>query len=113
MYYGTLKEYAKLNRANPTDAEMVLWDNIRMNKIGIPFKRQFIIGRFIADFISLDFNLIIEVDGGYHNLPDQQISDEERTKWLERQGFKVLRFKNEEVLNCMNYVIKRIKDSLD
>lgn len=113
MYYGKLKEYAKINRANPTDAEVVFWDYVRKNKIGIPFKRQFIVGPFIADFISLDFNLIVELDGGYHNIPDQQISDEERTKWLERQGFRVIRFKNEEVLHCIDYVIKVIKNSID
>lgn len=64
---------------------------------------------FIADFVCLSKRLVIELDGGYHQLPEQQISDEERSKWLEDKGFKVIRFSNEEVLGNIEGTITSIK----
>lgn len=110
--YGRLKEYAKSNRAMPTEAESVLWYMLRGGRLGQNFKRQHIIGCFIADFVCLTSNLIVELDGGYHSLPEQQISDEERTTWLESQGFKVMRFTNEEVIGDINSVLQKIKEKL-
>ena len=77
-----------------------------------PFRRQHIIGNFIADFACLPKKLVIEIDGGYHQLPEQQVSDEERTKWLEEQGFKVIRFTNEEIIGDIETVLTKIKDNL-
>ena len=67
---------------------------------------------FIADFACLPKRLIIELDGGYHQLPDQQVSDAERTNWLEQQGFKVIRFSNEEVIGDIEHVLSIIKEHL-
>jgi len=110
--YNLLKEYAKENRKKPTEAEAVLWDCIKERKLGQPFRRQHIIGEFIADFACIPAKLVIETDGGYHQLPEQQISDEQRQKWLESQGFTVIRFTNEEVINDIDNVLEIIKQYL-
>ena len=107
--YPLLQEFAKKNRSNPTDAERVLWQYLKDKQHG-HFRRQYIIGDYIADFICLSTNLIIELDGGYHQLPEQQMSDELRTQWLESRGFKVVRFSNEELLDSPESVMNKIKE---
>ena len=108
--YKLLKQFADENRANMTDAESLLWQYMRSSQMGVRYKAQHIIGCYIADFVCLPLKLIIEIDGLYHSLPEQQISDEQRTRWLEGQGYKVLRFTNEEIFNNLNTVIDTIKD---
>lgn len=71
-----------------------------------------VIGEFIADFICLPAHLIIEVDGGYHQLPEQQVDDETRTRWLNEQGFRVIRFTNEQVLFDTDKVVEDIKKNI-
>jgi len=106
--YDLLKEFAKGNRKRPTEAETVLWDCIKERQLGQPFRRQHIIGEFIADFACIPAKLVIEIDGGYHQLPEQQTSDEERQEWLESQGFTVIRFTNEEVISDIDNVLETI-----
>lgn len=112
MYYGMLKAFAKENRENMTEAESALWSMIRGNALGQKFRRQYIIGDFIVDFICLDKKLIIEVDGGYHSEPRQIEDDALRQQWLEERGFKVIRFTNEEVEFDSETVCKQIKRHL-
>lgn len=112
LLYSLLKEYAYRMRINPTEAESILWQQLKGKALGQPFRRQHIIGPFIADFICVPRKLILEIDGGYHQLPDQQISDEERTQWLEAKGYKVIRFTNEEVIADIDSVINTIKTLL-
>ena len=112
VLYSLLKDFAKRLRHNPTDAEKVLWEYLKKDQLGQPFRKQHIIGEFIADFICLPARLIIEVDGGYHQLPDQQIDDESRTQWLKKQGFRVMRFTNERVMFDTDNVIQEIKANL-
>ena len=76
------------------------------------FRRQHIIGQFIADFVSLRDKLIIEIDGAYHNYPDQTISDAQRTEILNGLGFRVIRFTNSEVLCDTDNVLDKIKNEL-
>jgi len=98
VLYGLLKEHAKKMRNQPTEAEAMLWNALsNKNLDGFKFRRQHIIGEFIADFICLKKNLIVEVDGNIHQLPDNKKSDAERTQWLEQQGYRVIRFTNDEV----------------
>ncbi len=78
--YGCLKELARRNRSNPTEAEKVLWYYLRRRELGQEFKRQHIIGEFIADFVCLTSMLVVETDGRYHQTEGQRASDEERTK---------------------------------
>ena len=110
--YDLLKENAVNNRKNPTEAESVLWDMLKGNKLGAHFRRQHIILDYIVDFICLDKGLIIELDGGYHDDPRQKEYDEARTAHLHRLGYTELRFKNEELLCNPDAVIRKIKDTL-
>jgi single-stranded-DNA-specific exonuclease len=109
--YKKLKELSIELRNNETKAEKFLWKNLRGNKIIFPFRRQHIINNFIVDFICIKKGLIIEVDGDIHDLKKE--ADIERQKFLENFGFTFLRFKNEEVLEDMEKVLKQIEDRLD
>ena len=98
-------------RRQQTDAERLLWSKLRDRQVnGIKFRRQYSIGTFIADFVSLDFRLVIEVDGGQHNEPANIIEDQQRTKFFEGVGYKVLRFWNNDVLQNIDGVIFKIKE---
>ena len=110
--YAILRDYARKNRNNPTEAESLLWNYLKADGLGAKFKRQHIIGDYIADFVCLSSKLIIELDGGYHQLPQQQINDSQRTEWLESRGYKVLRFTNEELFNGINNVLDKINENL-
>ena len=109
LLYDKLKEFAFEHRKNPTEAESILWEYLKGKQTGFSFRRQHIIGPFIADFTCLSRKLIIEIDGGYHQLPEQQISDEHRTQWLENKGFFVLRFTNDEVVGNTKGVLDIIE----
>ncbi|MCF8357551.1 MAG: isoleucine--tRNA ligase [Prolixibacteraceae bacterium] len=109
MIYPLLRELADKQKNNPTEAEEFLWNNLRgKNLEGYKFRRQHIIDQFIADFVCLEKQLIVEVDGKIHNLPENQISDAERTDRLKELGYKVIRFKNEEVLGNIEGVLDLI-----
>lgn len=108
--YTLIKEFAIENRKKPTEAECILWNYLKGNVLGVHFRRQHIIGHFIADFACLSHKLIIEVDGKYHQLPSQEISDKERTDWLENKGFKVLRFSNEQIISDTDRVLTIIRE---
>lgn len=106
--YGLLKEYAKELRRKPTEAERALWQMLKGKSLGVSVKRQYVILDFIADFYIPEQQLIIEVDGGYHNSPDQITLDESREKRLRNVGYNILRFTNEEVLADTERVVKDI-----
>ncbi|AWH84071.1 leucine--tRNA ligase [Flavobacterium album] len=111
---GKLIQHSKENRKELTKAEALLWEALRNRKLGDKFRRQHAIGKYIADFISIEKRLIIEVDGGYHNDPEQTTLDEERTLELEQKYmFKVLRFSNEEVIDDTDSVVSNIRIALD
>jgi 5-methyltetrahydrofolate--homocysteine methyltransferase len=111
--YSLLVEFAKENRSKPTPAEEKLWDVLKSKKLeGYKFRRQHIIGSYIIDFVCLDKRLVIEIDGLIHQLPQNKESDEIRSQWLTRLGFKVIRFSNEEVLRKMEKTIATISEEL-
>jgi len=113
LNYGLLKEFAFKMRNEPTDAEKLLWYVLSGKKLdGYKIRRQHIIGNYITDFICLKTNLIIEIDGSIHQLPENKVSDKERTKWLEEEGFRVIRFTNNEVLSNLDEVLDKIKKAL-
>ena len=88
---------ARALRRNPTEAEKLLWRELRHWQVaGYKFRRQQPIGQYIVDFICFEKQLIIELDGGQH--ADQTNYDSERDMWLREQGFSVLRFWNNDVL---------------
>ena len=109
---GILKEYARENRREMTDAERWMWEHLRTIP-KVRFRRQHPIGDYIVDFVCLRLNLIIEVDGAYHNEPRQQIDDDIREEWLRKQGFIILRFTNEEVLYDIDNVLHTITDQIN
>ncbi|MDQ3843316.1 MAG: class I tRNA ligase family protein, partial [Bacteroidota bacterium] len=114
MLYGLLKEFVKKHRSKPTQAEDILWQALRGKTLeGYKFRRQQIIGAYIADFVCLSKKLVIEVDGLLHQLPENKASDEERTKWLNEKGFEVLRFSNEEVITSLEAVLNKILQTLE
>lgn len=107
--YAKLKEFVKELRKNETEAERVLWANLRGDKVGgFSFRRQHIIGQYIADFVCLSARVIIEVDGSIHQLPEVQDNDEYRTEKLNALGFKVIRFSNKEVISDLEATLSKI-----
>lgn len=109
MLYGVLKENARKNKKYLTEAESILWDLLRRKQLGVIFRRQYIIDAYIVDFVCLSKQLIIEVDGKYHDTAEQQQLDKQRENRLQKLGFTVLRFNNEEVVACPEEVIEKIK----
>lgn len=108
-----LKEYGRENRQKMTPAEEALWKVVRNRQVdNYKFRRQHAIAGYIPDFVCLEKQLIIEIDGEYHNQEEQRKFDEARTEWLNENGYSIIRFSNEEVLNNINVVIDKIKDSL-
>ncbi|MCA0349451.1 MAG: class I tRNA ligase family protein [Bacteroidetes bacterium] len=105
-------QHAKENRKNPTEAENILWNQLRNKNLGDKFRQQHLIDDFIVDFVCLSKNLIIEVDGGYHETKEQKELDEERTFILNKKGYKVIRFSNEEVLRNSSKVLEIINEAL-
>lgn len=111
-YYQLFKEFAKRLKLTQTEAEKALWAHLCKKQQGVRFRRQYIIGEYIADFACLPKRLIIEVDGGYH-LEEQKIkADAFRTNRLEAMGFKVIRFTNEDVLENIDDVLTIIKENI-
>ena len=112
MEYGLLKENAKANRNNMTEAESAFWSLAKGSGLGEKCRRQYIIGEYIVDFFFRKSMLIVELDGGYHFTEEQQKEDAIRQDWLEHMGYKVLRFTNDEVLFNTESVISKIKFNL-
>ncbi len=107
--YDLMKENASTNRKNPTEAEAIMWSLLRRNNLGLHFRRQHIILDYIVDFACIEKGLIIELDGGYHNNPEQQQLDLQRTAHLQQLGYTELRFANEELLCEPESVIEKIE----
>ena len=93
-------------RKESTPAERKLWSRIRNDQLGVTFRRQHAVGKYIPDSSSPKAKLIIELDGSQHL--EQEEYDEERTKYLESQGYKVIRFWNNEVMKNIESVIRAI-----
>lgn len=110
--YGLLKDNAKANRKNMTEAESVFWSLIKGSALGQRCLRQHIIGDYIVDFLFRKSKVIVELDGGYHFTEEQQKEDAIRSEWLKAQGYKVIRFTNERVLCDIGNVISELKEFL-
>jgi len=100
---------AKNLRKRSTDAERLLWKHLRAGQVeGLKFRRQEPIGNYIMDFVCFERRIVIEVDGGQH--AEETNKDNERDRWLNGQGFKVLRLWNNEVLTNTEGVLELIRD---
>ena len=95
-------------RREMTPAEAILWQELRANKLGVHFRRQQVIAGFIVDFYCHRAALVIEVDGDIHDL--QKEDDAKRDKALSEMGLKIVRFRNDEILNNLPIIVKRIKE---
>ena len=92
-----------------TNAEQLLWNEIRAHRFGgLKFRRQVPLGPYIADFLCVEKKLIIELDGKSHE--GKKSYDERRTEFLEKCGLRVLRFKNDDVEDDVEIVLKRISE---
>ena len=108
-----LTNRAKELRQSETEAEQIIWSWLRAKKLnGVKFRRQEPVGIYVVDFVSFEKKLIIEIDGGQHNLEENKATDEVRTQWLKSQGFRVIRFWNNEVSSNLDGVIALIEESL-
>ena len=102
--------FARELRRRQTDAEKTIWAKVRNRQLeSVKFRRQQPIGPYIVDFVSLERKLVIEIDGGQHNEEEAKRRDEERTAWLERKGYRILRFWDNEVLRNMDGVLEKIR----
>ena len=110
--YKLMKELQLERKKKTTEAEQILWEQLKTKKLDSKFRRQHIVDEFIVDFICIEKNLIIEVDGKYHNTKEQQEADDLRTKILQELGFKVIRFTNEEVIGNIENTISNISQQL-
>ena len=93
-----IRKIAKLLRKNQTPQEQKLWSLLRNKKFqNLKFKRQVPFGNYVADFFCESQKLIIEIDGSQHNFEENKLYDEERTKFFENEGYRVIRFWNNEI----------------
>ncbi|MBR0825498.1 endonuclease domain-containing protein [Bradyrhizobium manausense] len=100
---------AKKLRANTTPHEHLLWRALKTLPVdGTHFRRQAPIGPYVVDFFCPAKRLIIELDGGHHNDDETAARDHERQRWLEKEGYRVLRFWNSDVMENMTSVLERI-----
>jgi very-short-patch-repair endonuclease len=99
-------------RSAPTKAEQKLWWHLRHRLAlhGSHFRRQVHLGRYIVDFANHQLKLIIEIDGGQH--AENAASDARRTKFLESEGYRVLRFWNNDVLENIDGVLEMIQSAI-
>lgn len=98
-------------RKNLTPAERKLWSRIRNDQLGVTFRRQHAVGNFIPDFVCIERKLILELDGSQHL--EQKEYDDERTRFLEAEGYKVIRFWNNDVMKNMDGVILAIIHAME
>jgi leucyl-tRNA synthetase len=106
-------DYAKQNRKDATAAEDKLWQHVRNRKLkGHKFRRQHPVAGYIPDFVCIERKLIVEVDGGYHEEEAQKNFDISRSKWLEEHDYKIIRVTNNEVIENVQNVLKKIGEAL-
>ena len=109
---SNLTPFAKSLRKKTTHAEKQLWHRLRARQLyGYKFRRQQPIGPYIVDFVNFEKKVVVELDGGQH--AKQKAQDNERTNWLGAQGYSVLRFWNNDVLNNIEGVLAMIQKRLE
>jgi very-short-patch-repair endonuclease len=107
------RKFARAQRQNMTTAEAMLWRALRNHRVdGFGFRRQAPIGPYFADFVCLQRKIVVEADGRTHETADGKVRDAERDAWLQRAGFRVLRFPDDLVIGGLPIVIERIRVAL-
>ena len=111
---GKLYQYGRELRQESTEAEKLLWKELRNRKLnGLKFRRQHPLDKFIADFYCNEKKLVVELDGSIHDGKINKDYDKSRTAMLEGLNVIVLRFKNEEGINNIKDVLNRIREVAD
>jgi len=104
---------ARVLRKNSTPQELKLWKLLRNHRYNnLAFKRQYPIGNYIVDFVCKEKLIIIELDGGQHNVPEEIKKDNVRTIFLESKGFKIVRFWNTDIDNNIDGVFQKLNEVL-
>ncbi len=109
MNRNRIRLFAQKLRFLQTDAEKVIWSALRNQQLCFKFRRQHNIGSYIVDFVCLEEKLIVELDGGQHTIE----KDKERTDFLQQEGYRIVRFWNNHVLENKSSVIERIMQELN
>jgi very-short-patch-repair endonuclease len=110
---GRLTHIARSLRRNATNAERTLWEGLRRTQVaGFRFRRQVVIGGFIADFVAFDARLVVEVDGATHSTDAEIKADAIRSAAIVADGFTILRFTNDEVYRNLDGVLDTIRARL-
>jgi len=108
-YDPKLTERRRALRRSATQAELMLWDHLRCRKLqGLRFRRQFSIGPYILDLYCPKLRLAIEIDGQQHFTSDGIEYDEQRSHFLEENNVRVIRFKNDDVIERAGNVLEEI-----
>jgi very-short-patch-repair endonuclease len=114
-HYNRDKERAKRKslRNNPTEAERKLWQYLKGKQLsGVKFRRQYSVDTYILDFYAPKLKLAIEVDGATHFTPEEKYYDENRAKYLEGFGIKILRFTNEDIYENTEGILLAIEQKI-
>jgi very-short-patch-repair endonuclease len=108
------RDFSRALRNTATDAEKHLWQFLRAEQIrGHKFRRQAAIGAYIVDFACFPRKLVIELDGPQHLEPSATQQDADRDAWLTTQGYRILRFRNQQLDNNIQAVLKDIERALE
>lgn len=113
MFIRSNPEFKDLRRElrhNQTFAEKLLWNALRAKQLGVHFRRQHGVGKYILDFYCAAHYLAIELDGAVHKTDQAKLHDEVRTRFLSDCGICVIRFTNDEVFADLDGVVKRIRE---
>ena len=111
MHGGALKplfQMSREHRNNPTHAEEILWNYLKTKPFGIKFRRQHPYSIYILDFYCHSLKLVIEVDGSIHNLEEVKDNDIERQRLLEKDGLRVVRLTNDELIHTYEKIIENL-----
>ena len=103
------RDFARRLRNEGTEAEKRLWYFLRGNKLGVKFRRQAAIGSYVVDFICFSHRLIVELDGPQHITKEGKAHDERRTSWLMSRGYRVIRFRNQQLDDEIHQVVAEIE----
>ena len=109
--WGLLKPLARSMRLDCTGPERLLWLRLRHRQLGWTFRRQFVIGRFVADFFCSEARLVVEVDGAVH--ASRLERDAERDAWMRARGLRVVRVGNEDIVLDPDAVVHAIRTALE
>lgn len=100
-------------RSAPTESEEILWSKLRGKRLGLSFRREVPVGRYIADFLAPSIRLAVEVDGGYHTTKQRRRLDKRRDREFRRLGYSVMRFPAAEVIRDVESVVDTIRQSIE